>query len=165
MTRTMRAERTSGGAAKMRQLCSQKPLALSNRDATFQQESANLIDDAGALTDQSLAHPMQRLQIELLGGLRCHELHCGTLHRLSNGFRVTEVVLLSLRVRAYILRRHQPSVMTKCLYLPTQIMRADASVHPEQVLRHNSQPDVAMATRILVTQHDSTTIIKPNDVE
>src|ERR1700745_2306790 len=30
----------------------------------LQQESADLIDDAGALTDQSLAHPMQRLQVE-----------------------------------------------------------------------------------------------------
>src|SRR6516225_1783998 len=165
MTRTMRAERTSGGAAKMRQLCSQKPLALSNRDATFQQESANLIDDAGALTDQSLAHPMQCLQIELLGGLRCHELHCGTLHRLSNGFRVTAVVLLSLRVRVYILRRHQPSVMTKCLQLPTQMMRTDASFHADQARRHVSQPGVDLATRPLLTQHDSTTIIKPNDVE
>jgi hypothetical protein len=28
-----------------------------------------LIDDAGALTDQPLAHAMQRLQVKLVGGL------------------------------------------------------------------------------------------------
>src|SRR5258708_36967154 len=38
-------------------------------DAPLQQERTDLIDDAGTLTDQSLAHAVQRLQVELVGGL------------------------------------------------------------------------------------------------
>ena len=36
--------------------------------------SADLIDDTGALADQSRAHALQRLQIELLGSLGGDEL-------------------------------------------------------------------------------------------
>jgi hypothetical protein len=42
-----------------------------------------MIDDAGALTDQPLSYPAERLQVELLGGLRCDELHRRALHRLG----------------------------------------------------------------------------------
>jgi hypothetical protein len=45
-----------------------------DRDAALQQEGADLIDDAGALTDQSLAHPVQRLQVELVGALGGDEI-------------------------------------------------------------------------------------------
>jgi hypothetical protein len=41
----------------------------SGPDAAFQQKGADLIDDAGALPDQSLAHAVKGLQIKLLGGL------------------------------------------------------------------------------------------------
>jgi hypothetical protein len=43
--------------------------SLPHRYPALQQESADLVDDACALTDQPLAHPMERLQIELVGGL------------------------------------------------------------------------------------------------
>jgi hypothetical protein len=36
----------------------------------------DLSDDAGALRDEPLAHPMQRLQIQLISRLRHYELHC-----------------------------------------------------------------------------------------
>ena len=39
---------------------------------------------------------MQHLQIELLNGFGRHEPHGRALHRLGDGFRVAEVVLLSL---------------------------------------------------------------------
>ena len=51
------------------------------------------------------------LQVELLGGLDRHKLHRGALDRLSDCLRVAEVVLLSLRVGAHLLRRHQPCVI------------------------------------------------------
>ena len=56
---------------------------------------------------QPLPYPMQRLQVQLIGGLGCDELHRGPLHRLGNRLGVTEVVLLTLRIGADILRRHQ----------------------------------------------------------
>jgi hypothetical protein len=55
---------------------------LPHRDAALQQEGADLIDDAGALAHQLLARPMQRLQIELLGGLGRDEL-VGAVSRLK----------------------------------------------------------------------------------
>jgi hypothetical protein len=57
-------------------------------NATLQEEGADLVDDASALTDQPLTHTMQRLQIELIGGLRRHELHRWPLHRLGDRLRV-----------------------------------------------------------------------------
>ena len=87
---------------------------MPNRDSALQQEGADLIDDARALTDKPLAHPVQRLQVELVGRLGCDELHGGALHRLGDRFRIAIVVLLTFGIRAHILCRHQPRVMTKC---------------------------------------------------
>jgi hypothetical protein len=55
---------------------------------------APMVDDAGALRHQPLAHPMQRLQIQLLRSLRRHELHGRSLHRLRNGLGIAEIILL-----------------------------------------------------------------------
>ena len=74
-----------------------------------------MIDDAGALADQSLANTMQRLQVELLCRLRRHELHRWALYRLGDRLRVAEVVLLSLWSRAALFRRHQSGIVDKCL--------------------------------------------------
>src|SRR3954464_1013687 len=52
-----------------RQFHPQEALSLSHRDAPFQQEGSNLIDDASALADQPLTDAMQSLQVELIGGL------------------------------------------------------------------------------------------------
>jgi hypothetical protein len=41
------------------------------------------MDDARALTDKRLAHPVQHLQVELVGRFGCDELHRGALHRLG----------------------------------------------------------------------------------
>jgi hypothetical protein len=87
--------------------------ALTHGNATLQQEGADLIDDASALTDQSLTHAVERLQIELLGGLCRHELHGRALHRLG----VPKVILLSLGIRAHVFRRHQASVVSEHLPL------------------------------------------------
>jgi len=39
----------------------QEPLSLAHRNPALQQEGADLIDDAGALADQPLPYPVQRL--------------------------------------------------------------------------------------------------------
>jgi len=49
-----------------------------------------LVDDAGALADQPLTHPMQRLQIELLGRLGGDEFHRRALYRLGDCFGVAK---------------------------------------------------------------------------
>jgi hypothetical protein len=53
-------------------------------------------DFPGSLTDQPLAHPVQRLHIELVGGLRGGKFHGRALHCLGNRFGIAEVVLLAL---------------------------------------------------------------------
>ena len=142
-----------------RQFGAQKALPLSHRNATLQQEGPDLIDDAGALADQSFSHPVQRLQVKLIGGLGCHELHRWPLHRLGNRLRVTEVVLLSLRVGPHVLRRHQPGIVAKRLKLPTKMMRTNTSLHADQARRHVGQPSIDLATRPLLPQHDRATVI------
>src|SRR6266498_178469 len=121
-----------GPGQDARQLGPQEALPLPHGNATFQQEGADLIDDASALAHQSLTHRKQSLQVELIGGLRRHELHRWPLHRLGDRLRVAEVVLLPLRIRTNVLRRHQPGIVTKTLELATEVMCPDASLHPDQ---------------------------------
>src|ERR1700721_1847235 len=49
---------------------------------------ADLIDDAGALPDQSFTHAMQCLQVELVGALGGNELHRRALPPFSNRVRL-----------------------------------------------------------------------------
>ena len=148
-----------------RQLGTQEALSLAYRNATLQQEGTDLIDDAGALADQSFSHTVQRLQVELIGGLRRHELHRRPLHRLGDRFCVTEIVLLSLRVGSHVLRRHQTGIVAELLQLATEMMRADTSLHADQARRHVRKTCFNLATRPLLTQHDRATLIKANNVE
>ena len=117
------------------------------------------------LADQSLTHTMQCLQVELIGSLRRHELHRWRLHRLGDRLRVAEVVLLAFRIGPHVLRRHQPSIVPKCFKLATQMMRPNASLHPDQARRHVGKARFHLAARPLLAQHNCAAIIKPDDVE
>ena len=77
-----------------RQLRSQWPRPLADSDAALEQKSPDLVDDTSALRDETFAHAMQRLQIQLLNGFGGDELHRRPLNRLGNSFRVAIVVLL-----------------------------------------------------------------------
>ena len=76
-----------------RQLGAQETQPLPHRNAPLQQEGADLIDDAGTLTDQALADAVQGLQVKLVRRLGRNELHSWALHRLGNRLRIAEVVL------------------------------------------------------------------------
>jgi hypothetical protein len=78
------------------QLGAQEMQSLPHRNSTLQQEGADLIDDTGALTDQSLAHPMQRLKVKLLGALGGDELHGRALHRFRDRLGIAIVIFLPL---------------------------------------------------------------------
>jgi hypothetical protein len=137
----MRGDKTSQGVAENAwQLSAQEAQALPHGNATLQQEAADLIDDAGPLTDQPLTHAVQCLQVELLGGLRRDELHGRTLHRLGDRLGVAEVVLLSFRIRAHVLRRHKPGMVPKHLEFAAEMMRADASLHADETRRQVGEP-------------------------
>ena len=85
------------------QLGAQELQALPHRDAALQQEGADLIDDASALTDQSPAHAVWRLQIELVDGLGRDELHRRALHRFRDRFRIAIVIVLTFRQGRFLL--------------------------------------------------------------
>src|SRR5262249_22477873 len=147
------------------QLGAQEPLSLPNGDSALQQKGSDLVHDAGALADQPFTHPMQRLQVELIGSLRRHEFHRWALHRLGDRFRVAEVVLLSLRIRANVLGRHQPGIVTKTLELATEMMCPDPSLHPDQAGRHVRQPRFYLAPRPPLPQDNGSTLIEAYDME
>ena len=58
-----------------RQLGAQETQPLPHRDASLQQEGADLVDAAGTLIEKPLAHPVQGLQVELVGTLGRDKLH------------------------------------------------------------------------------------------
>ena len=124
-----------------------------------------MIDDAGALADQPLPHPVHCLQVELIRGLGRHELHGRPLHRLGDGLGITEVILLSLGIGANILRRHQPGIVAQRPKFATEMMRADAGFHPDQARRHVGKARIYLATRPLLPQYNGTTLIVADDVE
>ncbi len=114
--------------------------ALPYGDAPLQQERTDLIDDAGTLTDQSIADAVQCLKVELIGGLGCDEFHGRALDSLSDRFRISEVILLPLRIGAHVFRRHQAGVVAKHLELAAEMMRADAGLHTDQARRQVGEP-------------------------
>jgi hypothetical protein len=79
---------------------------------------------------------MQRLQVQLIGGFRRHELHRRSLHRLGDCLGIAEVILLSLGIGTNILRRHQPGIVAKCPKFAAEMMRADAGFHADQARWH-----------------------------
>src|SRR5215471_9118834 len=145
----MRGDKTSQGVARMRGN-SARAQALPNGNPTLQQEGADLIDDAGALTNQPLTHTVQSLQVELLGGLGCDELHRRALHRFGDCLGIAEVVLLPPRVGAHIFGWHQPSVVAKRCEFTAQVMCTDASLHPDQTWRQVGEPSFYLAARPLL---------------
>src|SRR5664279_976265 len=113
----------------------------------------------------SLPHPVQRLQVELIGGLRRHELHRRPLYRLGDCLGIAEVVLLSLRIGTNILRWHKPGVVAKAIELAAEMMRPDASFHADQAWRHVGKTCFYLATRPLLTQHNRSALILANNME
>src|SRR5258708_31447469 len=71
------------------QLGTQEVPPLPHGHPALQEEGADLIDDTGPLADHTLTHPVQRLQVQLIGALRGHELHRRALDRLGDRPPVT----------------------------------------------------------------------------
>jgi hypothetical protein len=162
----MRGDSTSLRVARNgRQLDAQEAQPLPYRNAALQQKGADLIDEAGALTDQSLADAVQCLQVKLSDGLCGDESHRWALHCLGDRLRVAIVVLLTFGIRADVFRRHQPSVVTKRLQLATEMMRADACLHADQAGRQIGEPGFHLTARPLLPQHKGSALILADEVE
>src|SRR5262249_52508334 len=161
-TRTMRGDKPSQDAARMRGNSARRKRQPCR---TAMQEGADLIDDAGALTDQPLTHAVERLQVELLGGLGRDELHRRALHHLGDRLGVAEVVLLPPRVGPHIFGWHQPSVVAKRCEFAAQMVCANAGLHADETRRHGGKPGCYLATRPLLAQDDRATPIETHNVK
>src|SRR5262249_44916895 len=60
---------------------------------------------------------------------------------------------------------HQPGIVTKTLELATEMMRPDASLHPNQAGRHVGQPRFYLATRPPLPQDNGSALIEAYDME
>jgi hypothetical protein len=76
---------------------------------------------------------MQRLQIQPFLGLDGHKSHPRTLHRLGDRFRIQKVTLVGLHVRLYVLRRHQPYLMSLLAQSSSEKMRSTTRFHANQL--------------------------------
>src|SRR5256714_3972355 len=166
MIRNMRGESTSVRLARMSgNSARRKRSPWRTAIPALQQERADLIDDAGALTHQSLAHPMQGLQIKLVGRLGRDKFHRRALHCFSDRFRIAIVILVTFAIRPHVFRRHQPGVVAKRLKFATEMMRPGAGLHANQTRRQVGKPRFHLATRPLLAQHQGSTPILADDVE
>jgi hypothetical protein len=138
---------------------------LPDRYAALEQKGADLIDDARALLDQALAHAMQRLQVELLDGLRGDELHRRALHRLGDRLRVAKVVLPPLGIGPHVLGGHQASIVPQRLEAAAEMMRPDTGLHADEAWRHGGEAGFHLAARPFLPQHDGAAPIQADDVE
>jgi hypothetical protein len=111
--RNMRGERTSVRVARMSGNSTRRKRSPCRTATPLQQEGADLIDDAGTLTDQALADAVQGLQVKLIGGLGRNKLHGRTLHCLGNCLSIAKVVLLSLAIRPHVFGRHHSGVVAE----------------------------------------------------
>src|ERR1017187_7174462 len=106
--------------------------SLANRDATFQQQSTNLVDHRRTSRYPALAHPVKGLQIQLVVRFDGYEAHPRTADRFRDSFRVDVIVLVRLDVRLHILGRHQPYIMSLFAQGTTQKVRSSAGFHADQ---------------------------------
>src|SRR5262249_16808716 len=68
-------------------------------------------------------------------------------------------------IRANVLRRHQPGIVTKTLELATEMMRPAPTLHPNQAGRHVGQPRFYLATRPPLPQDNGSALIEAYDME
>src|SRR6202045_1847178 len=83
-------------------------------------------------TAATAPHPMQGLQIKLVGRLGRNKFHRRTLHCFGDRFSVAIVILVTFAIRPHVVRRHQPGVMAKRLKFATEMMRPGAGLHADE---------------------------------
>lgn len=80
---------------------------------------------------QAVAHPVERLQVDLLRRPHLHEAHGWPRYGLRDRLGVDQVVLVALHVRLHELRRHDAHRMAHRLKLARQPLRARARFHAD----------------------------------
>jgi hypothetical protein len=100
--------------------------ALRYRDASFEQNGSQLINQCSALAHQSIAPPVQGLHVELPLPLQLDKPHRRSGCRLRNRFRIA------------IVRRHQPDLVTLSPKDAAEMVCPAAGLH-----RHHGRPQLS----------------------
>ena len=130
--------------------------SLADGDTALQQQAANLVDHRGAAHHPPLAHPVQRLQVQLVIGLDRNKPHRGPGYSLGTRFGVNVVVLVRLQVRLYILCRHQTHIVPLFPQGAAQKMRSSAGLHADQAHAKVRCKAQQLSPRALLANHDFT---------
>jgi hypothetical protein len=132
--------------------------SFADGDAALQQHSAHLVDHRGAAHNPPLAHPVQRLQVELVVGLDRHKAHRRAGYSLGTRFGIDVVVLVRLHVRLHILCRHQAHIMALFPQSAAEKMRSSAGLHTDQALRKVRGKAQQLSSRALLANLQVTLI-------
>src|SRR5258708_10927512 len=106
--------------------------SLPQSNATFEQQSTNLVDDCRATHHPTLAHAMQGLHIQLLISLDRHETHRRPCDSLRDRLGIDVVALVRFHVRLHILRRYQSHLVSLFPQCSAKKMLTSAGVHANQ---------------------------------
>jgi hypothetical protein len=85
--------------------------SLAERDPALQQQPAHLADHRRPATDPAIAHPVQRLHVQLVVALDGHKAHLRSSHGFGDRFGIDVVVLVRLHVGLHVLGRHQANLV------------------------------------------------------
>jgi len=102
-----------------------------------------------------------------LGRLDRDEAHGRSLHGLSEGLSIAEVVLVSLQKWLDVLGGDQPNVVPEWLDLAGYVMRARTrpGLEAEKAGRQIDKPAEKLVARYLDAHHDCATLVETDEVE
>src|SRR6185295_9993577 len=139
--------------------------ALAHGNAMLQEEAADLIDYRGPVPNQSVAHAMQRLKIELFVGLYRHTQRRWTLHGFSDCERISKVILLVLSEGLGVDRWNLPYIMANGEEITAHIVCSHACLNPDKAARHIRKPGHNSIACHLLAQNDCPSCVEPNQVQ
>ena len=114
---------------------------------------------------QPVAHPVQRLQVELVVGLDRHKPHVLPRHRLGDRLRIEEVVLVRLEKGFYKLRRDQPHIVSLFTQDSADEMRARAGFDPNQQAWQVRRVDQQLLAGELRPGHNLAMVVQGDEVK
>src|SRR5215470_17380522 len=108
---------------------------------------------------------MQRQQIALLRGLDRNKVHSRSLHRLGDGLRIAEVVLVAFEKRLNVLGGDEANVVAEWLNLAGNVMRARACLQADKAGRQIHKAADKLVARYLDAHRDRAALVEADEVE
>src|SRR5712691_6577385 len=139
--------------------------SLPQSNATFEQQSTNLVDDCRATHHPALAHPVQGLQIQLVISLDRHETHRRPCDSLRDRLGIDVIALVRFYVRLHILRRYQSHLVSLFPQCSAKKMRTSAGFHANQLDVYVRCEAQQLYARELLSHHHLAAQVKPDQMK